>query len=197
MATVFVDTETTGIPDKDRHGNCIDPRDKAAYENARLISLAYTITDKEGSTLVEPTQIYIKPYGYTVPKHITDITNITDELLNERGVRNNEAITKFENDIRKHDVNLFVSYNVNFDKSIIMNCALRRGWRSDSLLVHMARDINYHCVSRRVKNYLNESKYLKLEQSIKRVLDEEPENLHNSLDDMLYCKRLYFKVINK
>ena len=53
---VFVDVETTGLPDMvaGRYGDYYPRhRDKDAYENARLLSLSYMITDGFGNTVMD------------------------------------------------------------------------------------------------------------------------------------------------
>ena len=187
---VFVDVETTGLPDRDRYGNYVTPRNKAAYDNARLLSLSYMITDDTGNTIMNPKELFVKPYGFTIPEKISALTGITTDNANERGIHLNSVVTEFERDIREHDVTCFISHNVAFDKSIVMNSALRRHWIKDPLLLHMEGEMRYKCTSKLIKSKLG--RYMKLSEAVKDILKEEPVGLHTALQDMKYCKKLYF-----
>lgn len=198
---VFVDVETTGIPEKISYKTQYrkrpyykypSPRDKKAYENAKLISLAYMITDETGKTILEPKEFIIKPYKYTIPDSIAQLTGITTDIANKKGIERNLVITKFENDIQKYNVTYFIAHNVDFDKSILMNNALLRNWIEDDLLIHLEKKMNYECTSKLVKK--KTGNYKNLEECIKNILNETPVNLHNALSDMIYCKKLYFHL---
>ena len=187
---VFVDVETTGLPDRDSYGNYVTPRKKAAYDNARLLSLSYMITDYTGNSIMDPKELFVKPYGFTIPEEISELTGITTENANERGRHLNSVVTEFEIDIRKHAVTYFISHNVEFDKKIVMNSALRRHWIKDSLLLHMEDEMRYKCTSKLIKSKLG--RYMELSEAVKDILKEEPAGLHTALQDMKYCKKLYF-----
>jgi len=193
---VFVDTETTGrIPkykNKWGNGGYIFPRTNAAYKNARLISVSYMITDGMNNTIMEPKHLYVKPYGFEIPSKITELTGITTEYAFKHGSHLNCVLKEFEEDIKQHNVTFFVSHNVLFDSYIMQNSALRRGWTTDSLLLHLERKMRYYCTIKGPT--VKKLKYLKLNKSIIEILKEEPVGLHNALNDMMYCKRIFFEL---
>lgn len=184
---VFVDTETTGLPDKTIYGKYVTPRDKDAYRNARLISLSYIITDDNGEIIQEPKDYIIKPSGFIIPEDSAKLTGITTDIAKKKGRYVNGVIDEFECDIHKFNVTHFISHNVIFDKNILQNNALRRKWIYDSLLLHLEQNMEYECTSILTN-------YKKLEDCVREILKKEPNNLHKSLDDMLYCKDIYFKL---
>lgn len=186
---LFIDTETTGIPQKTPYGKLYNPRNKDAYEYARLLSLSYMITDNMGNTILEPINLIIKPTNFVIPERIEKLTGITNVRAKKNGIYFKTAINKFESDIHKYKVSHFISHNVMFDKNIMMNSALRRNWINDKLLFHLENNIDYECTYK-LSNYKN------LEYCIKNILNEEPEYLHHSFNDMIYCMRLYFKLKN-
>ena len=193
---VFVDTETTGlipkIKNKWGNGGYISPRDKNAYENARLISVSYMITDGMNNTIMEPKHLYVKPNDFKIPSNITELTGITNEYAFKHGSHPYSVISEFEEDIKQHNVSFFVSHNVLFDSFIMQNSALRRGWTTDSLLLHLETKMRYYCTCK--DPIIKELKSLKLNKSIIEILKEEPVGLHNALNDMMYCKRIFFEL---
>ncbi len=190
---VFVDTETTGFPWKKRNKQFYSPRYNPAYDNARLISLAYIIVDGKNNTLMEPKQLFVKPTGFIIPEDITELTGITNEYAKKNGKCLKNVVTEFENDIKKYKVKHLVSHNVNFDKYILMNSALRRNWVEDSLLFLLENEMKYKCTMRIIDE--KTGNFQKLGDCVRDILKEEPSELHNALNDMLYCKRIYFELI--
>jgi len=193
---VFVDTETTGCIPKYKtkwgNGGYIFPSKKDAYENSRLISLSYMITDGMNNTIMEAKHLYVKPYGFEIPSNITDLTGITNEYAFKHGSHLNSVLNEFEEDIEKHNVSFFVSHNIVFDSYILQNSALRRDWLNDSLLSHLDKKMRYYCTC--IGPTEKKLKYLKLNESIKEILKENPLGLHNALNDMMYCKRIFFEL---
>jgi DNA polymerase III epsilon subunit-like protein len=196
---VFVDTETTGkiAEVRTQYGRKFYsyPRNKDAYKNARLISLSYMITDGMNNTIMEPKHFYVKPSGFEIPAKITNLTGITNEYALEHGSHLNYVLSEFEKDIKNHNVSFFVSHNVLFDSYIMQNSALRRGWLTDSLLLHLETKMKYYCTIKDpiIKNL----KFLKLNKMVIEILKEEPIDLHNALNDMMYCKRIFFELRHK
>ena len=193
---VFVDTETTGkIPkykNKWGNGGYIFPSNKDAYEKSRLISLSYMITDGMNNTIMEAKHLYVKPNGFEIPSNITDLTKITTEYALEHGSHLRFVLNEFEKDIKKHNVTFFVAHNIVFDSYILQNSALRRGWLNDSLLSHLDKKMRYYCTC--IGPTEKKLKYLKLKESIKEIFKEKPIGLHNALNDMMYCKRIFFEL---
>jgi len=196
---VFVDTETTGlIPEvRNKYGQVcgyVNPRNKVVYENARLISISYMITDGMNNTIMEPKHLYVKPYDFEIPSNSTKLNGITKEYAFEHGSHLKTVMTEFENDIKNHNVTYFVAHNVLFDAYIVMNTALRRGWTSDPLLLHLEHRMNYYCTCKRKDPITKKLIFPKLKASVIKFLKEVPVGLHNALNDMIYCKRLFFEL---
>lgn len=123
---------------------------------------------------------------------ITELTGITTEYAFKHGSHLECVLKEFEEDIKKHNVTFFVSHNVLFDSYIMQNSAFRRGGTTDSLLLHLEQTMRYYCTCKGPT--VRKLKYLKLNKSIIEILKEEPVGLHNALNDMMYCKRIFFKL---
>jgi len=187
---VFVDIKSTGTP-KVRYiwGNprgYNSPRNNDNYENARLISVSYIITDGMNNTIMEPKQLYVKPNRFEIPSNITELTGITNDFVVEHGSPLQCVLKEFEEDIKKHNVSIFVSHNV-YDSYIMKNSAFRpRRDRQNSLLLHLEQTMRYYCTC----TYKGQT----LKKSIIELLKEEPVGLHNALNDMMYCKRIFLEL---
>ena len=67
------------------------------------------------------------------------------------------------------------------------NSAFRpRRDRQNSLLLHLEQTMRYYCTC----TYKGQT----LKKSIIELLKEEPVGLHNALNDMLYCKRIFLEL---
>lgn len=103
-AVVFFDTETTGLD----------------YENDQIIELAAirVIQTKSGRLMIADSQdIFVQlPEGQKLPENIVKLTGITDEILENEGVPENEAAAIFANMIRDDfGPVLLVAHNAQFD----------------------------------------------------------------------------------
>lgn len=93
---VVIDLETDGL-DKDRH---------------RIIEIgAIRVTDKG----IDQFSCLIK-HSKDLPKEISSLTNISDEMIRQKGVEEKEAIAEFKEFIGDFDL---VGYNLSFDMGFI------------------------------------------------------------------------------
>jgi inhibitor of KinA sporulation pathway (predicted exonuclease) len=79
---VIVDVEST-CWEKDR--------DRPVGQSSEIIQIGCTVVDIKAHTISDPSGIYVKPQYSTVSKFCTDLTGITQEMLNTKGVTFNEA----------------------------------------------------------------------------------------------------------
>jgi len=100
----ILDTETNGLPAK---GN--------DYSKVNMTELAYIITDlylniiKKGNFLIKG--------DYEIPEIITQLTGITKELTDEKGIPLDKALHQFYKDIK--DCEFIVAHNLRFDFGMI------------------------------------------------------------------------------
>lgn len=98
---VVLDTETTGID----------------FRRDEIIELAAMRVVKNGSNLhiAAETDVFIRlTAGRKIPKLITDLTGITDHMLDEQGIEKNEACEGFAQLLRGKNT-LLAAYNAHFD----------------------------------------------------------------------------------
>lgn len=154
---VIMDLETTGLDvDKDR-----------IIELGTIKIIDENITDTYGC--------FVKQ-DMTIPDNVKELTGITNEMINEKGVDEEEAIKKLMEFVGKNKV---VGYNINFDLSFIRKSCER--YKIDNAIkksmdvLKIARKKLYN-----VENY-------KLE-TVAKALNIEVKTSHRALED---CKLIF------
>jgi DNA polymerase-3 subunit alpha len=107
--TVYLDTETTGLPEMKGWGCYPDYRDTLGYANARVIQVGAIFGDKEFS-------MYVKPDGYTIEN--TFIHGITTSFAEENG----KPFTEVAEELRSFMIGAkeIAGYNIDFDYHVLM-----------------------------------------------------------------------------
>ncbi len=176
-AIVLFDTETTGTD----------------YKNCRIIELAALRVERNTYGEICITERYdnfVKlPEGQTIPKKITEITGITDDILSD-GISEEQAVNDFQHLIRADNYKfptLIISYNAQFDMLFLTETFARHGCDDllleadvlDALTVYKDRRPYPHKLSDAISEY---------------GLDDKVQNTHRAIDDVfaLYevCKAL-------
>lgn len=168
-AIVFLDTETTGL----------------AADTDRIIELAAVRIERPTDDLIfttSSTDLFIKlPEGEKLPEEITKLTGITDELLENEGIYEDDAVYIFEELISdKAGPVLLVAHNAQFDLQFVGAMAERyaqpcydyliRADYLDTLTVYKDRRAKPHKLADAIKAY---------------KLEEIVQNSHRALDDVL------------
>ncbi len=109
MFLIF-DTETTGLP-KDYKAPLTD-----SDNWPRMIQLAWQCHSIDGKFLFAKNHV-IKPDGFTIPEHVTEVHGISNEIANEKGIDLKEALLDFVEDVQKSTC--IVGHNISFDISIV------------------------------------------------------------------------------
>jgi len=157
---IVLDTETTGL----------DFRKDEIIEFAALRAV-----QEEGRTVVaEEFDLFIKlTPGRKLSQFITDLTGITQEMLDNEGVEKGEAAHRFAQMLR-HENTLIVAYNAQFDLQFIFYLLMDNGEAEclkgtkmlDALTVYKDRREYPHKLCNAIEAY---------------ELDEE--NSHRAIDD--------------
>ena len=195
MKAMILDTETTGLPK--RKSAKITDNDNWPY----IVQFSWLICDLEKGT-IENVKDYIVqiPEGMDIPPDSTKIHGITTKQMREKGHPIKDILWNFHKDLKS--IQYIVAHNLNFDKTIIRVELHRNGY--PNLFVRKKYiefcTMNYGtgiCKLPR-KNKWNGQTRLKppkLIELYKILFDETPENLHNSLIDVLVCFRCFYKMI--
>ena len=166
-ALVVFDTETTGL---------------SPVQN-RIIELAAIRIDANGEDEMD---LLIKlPAGERIPEKITDLTHITDEMLETDGVGEAEAAERFAQMLRGEGI-LMIAHNAQFDLGFVRSFISRnrdntpgleqsfeRADYMDTVTILKDRKAYPHKLCDAIENY---------------GLQGQVENSHRAVDD---CKALY------
>ena len=152
---VFFDTETTGL-------------DPVKNEIIEIAALSYTT---ESCEVIDH---FVKPDKLAaLPPKIVELTGITDQMIKDEGITQEEAAELFAGFIRGQRV-LLIAHNANFDLCFV------RGWLRgkalpekldflDTLTVYKDRRSYPHKLSNAVDNY---------------GLSDKVQNTHRAIDDV-------------
>lgn len=160
-AIVFFDTETSGLD----------------ADSCQIIELAALRIEADADDLpikVDDLDIFIRlPDGENLSEDITKLTGITDEILLDQGIPQEEAAEQMAV-LMSGDAVLMVAHNAQFDAGFLRN--LLRGRRFgridwlDSLTVYKDRRAYPHKLSYAISAY---------------HLEDKVQNSHRAIDDVL------------
>jgi len=116
MRAIFIDTETTGLPPRDR---TITP-DKVKGAWPDLVSLSWLISLDE--KIITAQSHIIKPNGWTIGDGAIQKHGISNELAAAEGIPLKTVFATFLDDLKTADI--MIAYNVEFDKNVLLNALL-------------------------------------------------------------------------
>ena len=193
MTKVLVfDVETTGLPKK--YKPSIDELNMWPHI-VQISWIVYSIDDMDLLSLDD--HIIKLPENMSIPEESTKIHGISNEIMNEKGEDLMNILYKFYNALSKAQV--LVAHNLQFDKSMVQVESSRLGlsYTSFNNIAEFCT-MQYGdkiCNLKRKNKYNREvSKFPKLIELYQKLFNETPNNLHNSLNDVLVCFRCYFKL---
>jgi DNA polymerase-3 subunit alpha len=205
MNVLVFDVETTGLLPK----TITDP---PVY----ITQLSFTLYDAKNNELLKTYNAFVKiPDDVTITEKVTQITGIDREKLNAEGVDIVEVLERFYDAYCRADI--MVAHNFDFDSKVIEIEANRNYerienknkelaphivWMFDSMYVKLA-NIEMKCTMKMSKELCNIERvnsrgtYIKfptLCELYEKLFHTKPENLHNSMIDVLVCLRCYLKM---
>jgi DNA polymerase-3 subunit alpha len=182
---MFIDTETSGLPDTQNLRWGVYPyyKNLGKYANARIVQFSMLITDNQFN--------YKEVKDYIIKREGFDIDNekfhgITNDISDTVGVDFNTVAIEVFYELLKKTTHI-VAHNVAFDVGVIKSELYRRG------LVYIIEELDKKtllCTMKHMKpilkiinrygNYKNPS----LNEIYKYNFDKDVENAHNSLYDV-------------
>ena len=139
------------------------------------------------------------PKGLGICPESTAIHGITNKLILSEGKDICDVLDMFIADAKK--CKILIAHNLKFDKNMVIVEQIRNKYKYT--LDHL-RKIEYctmqegkmACNIRMMNKYTGrmQCKYPKLIELYKKLFNREPENLHNSLIDILVCFRCFGKL---
>jgi DNA polymerase III epsilon subunit-like protein len=204
MILVF-DVETTGLlPKKPRNQEV--PIESYPY----IIQLSFVLYDMIDSRQVITYDSYIKiPEPVEISGKITELTKITKQLCQEKGKDIIEVLDSFYKAYMQAEV--IVAHNIEFDEKMI--CIELQRNRKEILdkvpycftifnkIYENLKGVQRYCTMKNGTELcaiIVESKLIKkwpkLSELHKKLFDEVPDGLHNSMVDVNACLRCYLKM---
>ena len=107
---LFVDTETTGLPD--------DYNSLSSYRDVRLVQIAWIIYDSAGRKLSKRDFI-VKPDGFEIPESSTKIHKISNSFAISCGKSLTKVLVEFNNALRS--CTHIVAHNLSFDYNVLLS----------------------------------------------------------------------------
>lgn len=191
MRVLVFDTETTGLPSKYN----AKVEELGVWPN--IVQFSWIVYDTDDMDLLEIKDYIIKlPSGMKVPPESTKIHGITNEMMLKKGKNIEQVLYEFSEHLSK--CGILVAHNLKFDKSMVQVESIRNNVEDvfkdkvEFCTMIYGNDI---CKLTRI-NYQQKrvSKFPKLIELYEKLFNEVPNNLHNSLNDVLVCFRCYYKL---
>ena len=192
----FFDTETTGLPLKDKTA-----RDKyfpyenlEAYDSSRIVSISWLVYDFLGKLKAQKYFI-IKPDGFVSHPKALEVHKITHEEAMEKGVPITEVFKQLKEDLK--DETTLLAYNAKFDYNILLSEGFRY---NDRELVNMVKTRHLNCIQKiainKIDNLVCRYRYFpKMEEVIRHLFPSQEtvfNTSHNALDDTYQCAKIFF-----
>ena len=195
MRILTFDVETTGLPKR---------RGASLYDTAQfpyVVQLSWLVYNT-GTNIVEKVSDYIVrlPAGVLVPPRAAAIHGITNDRMLAEGDPIQPVLSEFMLDVSR--CTFLVAHNLEFDKTIvevelIRNKFAKRLSRYRKMEYCTMRNSIKLCGLKMWSNYKSKyvPKYPKLMELHEKLFGTIPENLHNSLVDILVCFRCFHKLV--
>lgn len=208
MSILVFDTETSGLLPKGKF---------LVNENLHLfprtVQFSWIIFDQQQNKIIKIQDYIIKlPTNFQLSEESIKIHGITNEISQMKGVDINIVIDEFIVDFQK--ANLVVAHNIDFDLKIIRADIMRlitscennllskykkfinELKNSTKLYCTMEESIDLCDIKLKNASGIEYKKFPKLVELHDKLFQTRPNNLHNSLNDVLVCLRCFYKMTN-
>jgi DNA polymerase-3 subunit epsilon len=208
-ALIF-DVETTGLIPRPNPANDTPPRlDECPY----ILQLSFVVYQFSTNRILESHDAYISiPEEIPIVERITEITGITREIIREKGTPIVDSLRAFYEAYSKCDI--VIAHNIEFDSGMIAIEIARNAEFLDTKiatpLFTPESGVDLYCTMKAtielcsiMTEYSSKTgtgkpriykKFPKLSELHERLFGSIPENLHNSLIDVLVCLRCFLKI---
>jgi DNA polymerase III epsilon subunit-like protein len=202
MKVIVFDTETNGLIGRDYDS----AYSHNWYKNMpHPVQVSYVVYDVETNKLVKASNKYFQlPDGVEFNKESAEIHKITEDHLKMHGETSMvEFLSEFVEDYE--NCAYAVGHNINFDISILQAALIRNGihytindgFKSQPkhycTMKYSRYLLKIERVSKYGKKYYKSPKLIELHDYL--FNNEELSNLHNSMVDVVYTLRCYYKMM--
>ena len=208
---IVFDTETTGLPKSKIINN------ETLHLWPHVVQFSYVMYNVGQMKLEKIVDKVVNiPSNIIMPEEAINLHKITNEQAQQSNITIQSVLNEFIEDISCNNVIAIVGHNISFDINMLKIELLRLINNDDvmekSIFKKMFYEINYtnktFCTMKksidlcqipaRRKDGTVYYKYPKLVELYKKLFEEEePQNLHNSLNDVLVTLRCYYKLVYK
>lgn len=208
MRTLTFDTETTGLPKT----KLLTPEVVDLWPH--VVQLSYVIYDDSTNTITNIHDSIINiPENVDISQECTNIHGITREMCSQSDKTILEILDGFIEDFSNAD--LIIGHNLSFDLNMlkieIMRQLRKAGLKDQEKYLRFLEDLKktnkIYCTMQKSveicdikaldktgKEYV---KFPKLAELYEKLFQRKPNNLHNSLNDVLICLRCYYMLEHK
>jgi DNA polymerase III epsilon subunit-like protein len=212
MKVLIFDTETTGLPKT----KVINPDSLRLWPH--IVQLSYLIYDSDKNDIVVMEDNIIKTASdVVISEESSAIHGITRDISQTRGVKLDNVLNGFFDALKNVDV--LVGHNISFDINVVVVELLRMIYDSQSGVsaeeltliktnLHLLRNYkNIYCTMQNSidlcaikvvgKTGREYNKFPRLNELHQKLFETTPNNLHNSLNDILVTLRCYAMMMLK
>lgn len=195
MKLLVFDTETTGLPT-----NKYECTRAHWYKHwGHIVQISWIIYDVENNKVVDVRDHIIKlGDDIELPQSSINIHGITRDKMNENGVKFRDVLNDFIDGLNVCD--MIIGHNIVFDVNMVRAEMLRMGAVDYFQLINkpiictMKSNVDFCKIVATSYTGRKYFKYPKLMELHKKIYDYVPENLHNSLIDVVVCLRCFLKL---
>ena len=207
MRVIIFDTETTGLPST----KIINP--DTLHKWPHIVQFSYIIYNVTSTKMIKTSDNIIKiPNDIIISDFCTNLHGLTTDKCNSHGTNIKDVLSEFFKDMKT--VDKIVGHNVSFDLNMVKVELLRLinnpDIDYDTKTLHiecfytMCYTTKVYCTMKNSIDLCNieiiskdgrkYNKFPKLFELYQKLFNETPNNLHNSLIDILVTLRCYHKL---
>lgn len=182
------DTETTGLPDWK------NPSD--SHHQPHIVQLAAILADEDTGKVISSLDLIIQPDGWEIPQEVTDIHGITNEMANEVGVNEADAVALF---LQLVGGAKRIAHNKTFDQRIIRIATKR--YFPENVQEQWALKENHDCTMMMAKPIMQMEpkgrygyKSPKLSEAYLYFMGTELQDAHSAMADARACLDIYLAM---
>ena len=182
------DTETTGLPDWK------NPSD--SHHQPHLVQLAAILADEDTGKVISTLDLIIQPDGWDIPQEVADIHGITNEIANEVGVNEMDAVALF---LQMVGSAKRLAHNRTFELRIIRIATKR--YFPENVQEKWAEKENHDCTMIMAKPIMQMEpkgrygyKSPKLSEAYQHFMGKELQDAHSAIADARACLDIYFAM---
>jgi len=209
---MFFDVETSGLIPSRSDNFMTEPSKLHTYPH--ILQLSFILFNIASRTIESHSDFYIRPpVEVVIPPIVTELTGITREICDEKGVSIMDALASFQYAYESCDT--IISHNLSFDRSMIQIEQLRNNKHFNKYnpeVLNMfnpihddLKGIQHFCTMKASVDLCNimvprksgngtYKKWPTLLELYRHLFSQTPGNLHNSMVDTLVGLRCYLKV---